>query len=126
MKLAGNPEKGLPDRDDCLSVVGHIRSAIRGFVEVLQEEELSGDEMSQKELKKLYNNLVDATIIYLQHWSANRDHECSSVTKLQYKKAELRAPLNGNSLLKIKFSFMKSSMNFHFFVKNCPCNCLGA
>jgi hypothetical protein len=113
-KMGADPEKGLPSRDDCQTVIGHIMAQIRGFGEVLQAEEAGGPELRYSALVKLYNNLVDALIVYLQQWSANRDHECSSVTKLQYDKADVRAPLNGNI-----FSFNFNSLGMAYLVFVC-------
>jgi hypothetical protein len=94
MKMGVDPEKGLPSRDDCQAIIGHIRAEIRSFGEVLEEEAAGGPEIPFNALLKIYNNLVDAVIIYLQQWSANREQECASITKIQYAKA----PLNGNIL----------------------------
>jgi hypothetical protein len=93
-KMGGDPEKGLPMHEDCLTVIGHIRARIREFGEILQDQ----NQLTRNGLTTVYNQLCDAVIIFLQQWSANRDHEVSSITKIQYAKAELRTPINGTTL----------------------------
>jgi hypothetical protein len=95
--LSTDPEKGLPDREDTLSVINYARSDVRGFVEVLEEEEETGKEIAVPALEKVYNGLVDSVNIYLQNWSANRKHEVASITKNEYRKADIHEPITGKS-----------------------------
>lgn len=77
-----DPEEGLPNPDEMDTLVGHIRTLIRGYGELLKKAH------SLPDLKKLYNNLSDATCILLQNWGRNRDKEVGSLEKRAYLKGK--------------------------------------
>jgi 4-diphosphocytidyl-2C-methyl-D-erythritol kinase len=90
-----NPELGLPDGADLNQAVGHIRSLIRSYGEVLEDKA----NMSRNGVVSVYNKLVDAVIVYSLMWSKNRGHEPASMKKAAFRRASTSAPIYGNYLI---------------------------